>query len=173
MGADGAPSPLEQVNSQQEVLRQKLVREVATEQKAAEKMAIKDPKGALESLKKVREKITGAEVEPAARKQLLTLVDRSINELSNWIEQNKATLENTEKNNATSSDDDRAPISSVEAMRKPAIVNPLRTLIASYPRAISRSAANPPMMPTVAMPAKLNVVYKLLDDNERWRASFK
>jgi general secretion pathway protein D len=117
-GADGAPSPLEQVNSQQEVLRQKLVREVATEQKAAENMAIKDPKGALANLKKVREKITGAEVEPAARKQLLTLVDRSINELSNWIEQNKATLENKEHNEQVRSDVERDRQVTVEMQTK-------------------------------------------------------
>src|SRR6185436_10216853 len=98
-GAEGIPpSPLDQVHSQQEVMRQKLVREITTEQRAAEKLASSDPKGALANLKKVREKITGAEVEPAARKQLLTLVDRSINELSAWIEQNKATLENDEHN---------------------------------------------------------------------------
>ena len=95
---EGQPSPLEQVNSHQEVLRQKLFREVATEQKNAEKLAITDPKGALDSLKKLRERIAGAEVEPAGRKQLLTLVDRSINELANWIEQNKATLDNKEHN---------------------------------------------------------------------------
>ncbi len=118
VGAPGAVSPLEQVNSQQEVLRQKLVREVATEQKAAETMAIKDPKGALESLKKVRERITGAEVEPAARKQLLTLVDRSINELANWIEANKSTLENKENNDRVRDGVARDRESTVEMQNK-------------------------------------------------------
>ena len=116
--ADGVPSPLEQVNSQQEVLRQKLVREVSTEQKAAEKLAITDPKGALDNLKKVRERITGSEVEPAARKQLLTLVDRSINELANWIEANKATLENKENNDQIRGDVARDRESTVEMQNK-------------------------------------------------------
>lgn len=118
VAADGAPSPLEQVGSQQEVLRQKLVREVSTEQKAAEKLAITDPKGALTNLKKVRERITGAEVEPAARKQLLTLVDRSINELANWIEQNKATLENKERNDEVRADIDRGREATIEMQTK-------------------------------------------------------
>lgn len=117
-GADGAPSPLAQVNSQQEVLRQKLVREVSSEQKAAEKLAITDPKGALENLKKLREKITGSEVEPAARKQLLTLVDRSVNELANWIEQNKATLENKENNERVRGDVARDRETTVEMQSK-------------------------------------------------------
>jgi general secretion pathway protein D len=117
-GAEGAPSPLEQVHSQQEVLRQKLVREITTEQRTAEKLAATDPKGALANLKKVREKITGAEVEPAARKQLLTLVDRSINELGSWIEQNKATLENSEHNDQVRGEVTRDRETTVEMQNK-------------------------------------------------------
>jgi general secretion pathway protein D len=117
-GAEGKPSPLEQVHSEQEILRQKLVREITTEQKAAEKLAITDPKGALQNLKKVREKITAAEVEPAARKGLLTLVDRSISELSNWIEANKATLDNKEHNEQVRGDVARDREATVEMQTK-------------------------------------------------------
>ncbi len=94
------PSPLEQVNSQQELLRQKLVREILNEEKAAQQQSQKDPKGALANLQRLRERVAGAEVEPAARKQLLTTVDRLVKELTTFIEQNKATLENTEQNNS-------------------------------------------------------------------------
>jgi general secretion pathway protein D len=96
----GEASPIEQVNSQQELLRQKLVREILNEEKAAQQQAQKDPKGALNSLKKLRERVAGAEVEPAARKQLLTMVDRLVSELETFIKQNEATIEATEQNNA-------------------------------------------------------------------------
>lgn len=98
------PSPLEQVNSQQELLRQKLVREILNEEKAAQQQAQKDPKGALANLEKLRERIAGAEVEPAARKQLLTMVDRLVSELKTFIDQNKATIEAAEQNNAVKSE---------------------------------------------------------------------
>lgn len=94
------PTPLEQVNSQQELLRQKLVREILNEEKAAQQQAQKDPRGALANLKRLRERIATAEVEPAARKQLLTMVDRMVNELSTFVDQNKATIESLEQNNA-------------------------------------------------------------------------
>lgn len=95
-----APSPLEQVNSQQELLRQKLYREILNEEKAAQQQAQKDPRGALTNLERLRERVAGAEVEPAARKQLLTIVDRLVGELKTFIDQNKATIENTEQNNS-------------------------------------------------------------------------
>jgi general secretion pathway protein D len=95
-----SPSPLEQVNSQQELLRQKLVREILNEEKAAQQQAQNDPRGALANLKRLRERVAAAEVEPAARKQLLTMVDRLVKELSTFIEQNNATIQNTEQNNA-------------------------------------------------------------------------
>jgi general secretion pathway protein D len=94
------PSPLEQVNSQQELLRQKLVREILNEEKAAQQQAQKDPRGALASLQKLRERVATSEVEPAARKQLLTMVDRLVSELTTFIDQNKATIESAEQNNA-------------------------------------------------------------------------
>jgi general secretion pathway protein D len=97
--AGEAPSPLEQVNSQQEVLRQKIYREIIAEEKAAKDLAQRDPRGALANLVKLRERVSGAEVEPAAKKQLLTIVDRMVHELSSYIEQNKATIEADERNN--------------------------------------------------------------------------
>src|SRR5439155_14037348 len=55
---------------------------------------------ALASLQRMRDRVATAEVEAAARKQLLTMVDRLVGELSTYIEQNKATIENAEQNNA-------------------------------------------------------------------------
>jgi general secretion pathway protein D len=104
LAAGEPPSPLEQVNSQQELLRQKLYREILNEEKAAQQQAQNDPRGALTNLERLRERVTGAEVEPAARKQLLRMVDDLIRELTTFIEQNKATIENKEQNDAVKAD---------------------------------------------------------------------
>jgi general secretion pathway protein D len=100
LNAGESPSPLEQVNSQQELLRQKMVREILNEEKAAQQQAQTDPRGALANLRRLRERVAAAEVEPAARKQLLTMVDKLIKELDIYIEQNKAAIQSTEQNNA-------------------------------------------------------------------------
>lgn len=115
-GAKG--SPIEQVQSQQELLRQKLVREIAAEQKEAEKLAATDPNTALANLKKARERVAGSQVEPAAKKQLLTLVDRSIGELTAYIEQNKATIESREHNESVKADIARGRELSLETQNK-------------------------------------------------------
>lgn len=96
--APGEPTPLEQVQSQQELVRQKLVREILNEERLARQQAESEPKQALANVQKLRERVAAAEVEPAAKKQLLTMVDRLIQELTTYIEQNKAALENAERN---------------------------------------------------------------------------
>lgn len=136
--ADGQPSPLEQVNSQQEILRQKMVREILAEQKTAEKIAQKDPLVALDNLKKLRERVAGTEVEPAAKKQMLTIVDRSISELSTYIEQNKATIDNRNQNAKVREDVARDREVTIETQQKLAdLVEKFNTLIDErrYPEA--------------------------------------
>jgi general secretion pathway protein D len=96
----GQQSPLEQVHSQQDLLRQKLSRELANEEKMAKDLAQTDPRQALMNLKKFRDRVSGSQIDAAAKKYLLTMVDQRIHELTVYIEQNKATIENTEKNNA-------------------------------------------------------------------------
>jgi general secretion pathway protein D len=116
--AGEAPSPLEQVNSQQEVLRQKLYREILAEENKAKAQAQDDPKGALANLQTLRERVNAAEVEPAAKKQLLTIVDRMVNQLSTYIEQNKATIENDEQTNAVRAQVVRDQELTIEAQNK-------------------------------------------------------
>ena len=91
-------SPLEQVSSEQELLRQKLMREIINERQAAEKLAQNDPLGALNNLKKVRERVATTDLAAGAKKHLLTVVDQSIIELEKYIEANKSTIENEERN---------------------------------------------------------------------------
>ncbi len=98
-GAAGTePTPLEAVDSKQQLLRQKLFREITSEQAEAQRMSESDPKGALVRLDKLRERINGSEVDPSSKKQLLTLVDRSVDSLQQYIELNKSDIELTEHN---------------------------------------------------------------------------
>jgi general secretion pathway protein D len=93
-------SPLEKVNSEQELLRQKLVREILNEEKATQQQAQKDPKGALANLQRLKTRVASAEVEAAAKRQLNTMVERLIKELETYINENKATIEAAEKNDS-------------------------------------------------------------------------
>ena len=92
------PTPLEAVDSKQQLLRQKLYREITTEQAASQQMSVTDPRGALERLKKLRDRVNDSEVDPSSKKQLLTLVDRSVDSLEQFIETNRTEIELAEHN---------------------------------------------------------------------------
>lgn len=97
---DGAASPLEQVNSQQELVRQRLQREFANEVKDAEILAQTDPRAALGKIKTFGERVKSAELDTVARKNLLTSIDRKASELQTYIDNNKSTIDNAERNQA-------------------------------------------------------------------------
>lgn len=97
--ADGAaPSTLEAIDAKQQVLKQKLQSEILGEQDRARRQMTTDPKGALQRLQALRDRVNEAELDPAARKQLLTLVDRNLSQTESFIEQNRSDIENTERN---------------------------------------------------------------------------
>ena len=97
----GPPSsPLAQVTSQQQILLQKLDREIVNEERLAEKLAENDPRGAIEKMQKLRERVAAAEIDPAGKKQLLARIDPRVRQLEIYIEQNKSTIENDERNAA-------------------------------------------------------------------------
>ncbi|MEE2685352.1 MAG: hypothetical protein VYB09_03490 [Planctomycetota bacterium] len=87
-------SPLEELTAQQRLLRQKLFTEIAAEQKAMETMSKEDPKGALERMLRLRERVeTAGNVDASSRKRMLAIVDRSITSLENYINTNVADIE--------------------------------------------------------------------------------
>ncbi len=92
------PTAVEEVAARQQVLQQQISREIHTEQNAAEQQRRTDPKGALNRLQKLRDRVNAAEIDPAAKKQFLTLVDRSIGELERYIDQHRAEIELAEQN---------------------------------------------------------------------------
>lgn len=92
------PSPLEEVASSQHLLFQKLYREISAEEQSAKQLTGTDPRSALGKMQALRTRVNDAELDAAAKKQLLTFVDRSINGLQAYIEQNRGDIELNERN---------------------------------------------------------------------------
>ena len=80
-------------------------------------------------------------------------------------------MEKMAKKIATLVDSDMAPKTSVEAASSPAMVNQRRVFNALAPRRIIQSAAAPARIATVPVPAKLNIVYTLMELSVRLRLS--
>ena len=126
VAADTQPSPLEAVDAQQQLLRQKLYREITSEQAEAQRLSATDPKGALDRLQRIRDRVNESEVDPSSKKQLLTLVDRSVESLEQYIEMNKADIELTERN--------REVVAGVklDAQREQEVQNKLASLVEDF-----------------------------------------
>lgn len=94
---DSSPT-LEAIDARQTLLKQKLQSEILGEQDRAKRMLATDPKGALQRLQALRDRVNEAELDPAARKQLLTLVDRNLSQFESFLEQNRSEIENNDRN---------------------------------------------------------------------------
>ena len=94
------PNPLEQVNNQQNLLRQKMAKEVAAEQRLAEDQSKRDPRGALARLEALRARVQQAKIDTSGRKHLLTIVDRNIHSLQQYMKDNVTDIELRERNAA-------------------------------------------------------------------------
>lgn len=124
--AGGEPSTLEAVDSKQQLLRQKIYREITTETAEAQRMSENDPRSALERLHSLRDRVNDSEVDPASKKQLLTIVDRNIDSLQQYMEMNRADIELNERN--------REVVQGValDAQRKMEIQNKLAALVEEF-----------------------------------------
>ena len=90
---------LEEIDSQQQILFQQFSNEIFKSRAAVESMtANKDARGGLNHLKGLRDRISAAQLNPVKKKQLLTIVDREINEQQHYIELNIADIQNEEIN---------------------------------------------------------------------------
>jgi general secretion pathway protein D len=92
--------------------------QVAREQAAINRQRQTDPKGAWERLKKLRERVAGAEIDPASREQLMGRVQRAIDELERFIEQNRARIELDERNRQVLDEIDRERQQRVQVQQK-------------------------------------------------------
>lgn len=98
----GGLSPNEQLQAQ------RLSMEVNGEIIDAEQLAVSDPLTALDRLKMLRERVSQAEVNGSIRKQNLTKVDRVLNNLQSFVDQNRAALEQSERNRQIKLDNEEA-----------------------------------------------------------------
>ncbi len=91
-------NPLEQIDSQQQLLRQQLSREVFQELSASERMRTTDPRGSLTRLRDLRARIDQESLDPATRRQIVALVDRGIHDSEKYIQQHLGDIEMRERN---------------------------------------------------------------------------
>jgi general secretion pathway protein D len=94
-------NPLNQIDATQQLLRQKLFSEIMAGQKIAEDMTVDDPRGAMENLLAMRNKVESAELDPANKGRLLAIIDRSVTSLEQYLAENLSDIELDEKNQAT------------------------------------------------------------------------
>ncbi|MFP6587122.1 MAG: hypothetical protein VB814_05710, partial [Pirellulaceae bacterium] len=100
-GALEASNPLNQIDATQQLLRQKLFSEIMVGQKIAEDMTADNPRGAMESMLAMRNKVETAGLDQANKGRLLAIIDRSITSLEQYLAENLSDIELDEKNQAT------------------------------------------------------------------------
>ncbi|MFP6618394.1 MAG: hypothetical protein VB877_03535, partial [Pirellulaceae bacterium] len=93
-------SPLSAVDSRQQLLRQKLLREITAGQRRADELKEKDPRAALEQLLQLHEHVENAELDETSTRPLLRIVNRSVAEMEQHISANLADIELDERNTA-------------------------------------------------------------------------
>ncbi len=98
--ADPMPVALQAASQEQALLRQKMFREVTTEIAESERMVNDQPVAALDRLKMLRQRVSQSAVEGGARKEYLAMVDRVITNVEGYIEQNKAAIDQQQRNTA-------------------------------------------------------------------------
>lgn len=104
LAAGPAANPLEEVDSQQQLMRQKLSREVFQELSAAERVRESDPRGSLARLQDLRTRVEQETLDPPSRHQMLALVDRGIQQAEQYIQQHLADIELRERNQSVTED---------------------------------------------------------------------
>ena len=93
-------SPLAEVDSRQQLLRQKVLREITASQRRAEELQEKDPRAALQELLKLHEHVDKAELDDTSKRRLLGIVNRSVAEMEKHIAENLFDIELDERNAA-------------------------------------------------------------------------
>jgi len=96
--APEAISPLQQANDEASLLRQKLFREVTGEIAESERMVNEAPLQALDRLQLLRQRVSQSQVDGAYRKQMLAMVDRVLNNVQGYVDQNKSQIELNARN---------------------------------------------------------------------------
>ncbi len=93
-----AASPLRQVNEEELMMRQRMMSEVAGEIAAAQANREAEPQLVTERLRTLRLRVSQANLDGNARKQMLTLVDRAISAHQIYLNQNRAAIDQNMRN---------------------------------------------------------------------------
>lgn len=118
-GVQGASdTSIENVDAAKKVAYEKMVREVAAERMAAEKLANENPRAALAQLKKLRERVEQADLDGPGKRHLLTIVDRSSNELEAYIKRFAHDLKLREDNQRVEAELERDRATKLETQQK-------------------------------------------------------
>ncbi len=110
----------------QQVLAKTLSAEVMQKQMASRNMLETDPNGAIALLEEVRRKIEGSGVEPAVRRQLMARLDRSLENVREFLNNNRPRIELEEQNQQVMDDVERSRRVRLEIQQK------LKTMVDQY-----------------------------------------
>jgi general secretion pathway protein D len=117
------PSPLiDQATAAQRNLYQQVAVEVAHQEGQAKAMRENDPKRALALLEETRKNVEAAGLEPPVRDRLLARLDRSLADMQQYIEQNRARIDLEERNQRTREEIDRQQKMTLDVQEKIALL---------------------------------------------------
>ena len=91
--AQGAASPLEAIDAQQQANRQKLYQEVSGELSAAQKISTSVPLEALDQITRLRRRVEEATADEPFKRQMLSIVDRAAAEQQRYVDENRSSIE--------------------------------------------------------------------------------
>lgn len=92
------PSQAEPMADDQQEMFRRLQSEVFKERSNAERLLQSSPRKALEKMTFVRNRISDSELDGVRKKPLITIIDRDINEMQAYIDQNMSEIINEEQN---------------------------------------------------------------------------
>ncbi|MBX7167814.1 MAG: hypothetical protein K1X74_15890 [Pirellulales bacterium] len=111
-------SLLPDASAEQKVLANKVAVELTRREAAARQLAEQDPQAALAKLQETRKLVEDAGLDSAARDILLRRVDRTINELQQYIDKNRPLVELKQKNQAVEAQIDRERQAKLDGQEK-------------------------------------------------------
>ena len=117
-----APSMIDATVAKQQALLKQVHADVLHQKIAAERMRERDPKRALALLEETRAKVAAAGLEPAARDEVLRRIDRSLEQMRKYIEENRARIDLKEQNKQITDDIDRNRQLKLEIQEKLALM---------------------------------------------------
>lgn len=95
---------LQEASNEQKAAQQKLFREVTGELAESERMVNDEPLKALDRLQMLRQRVSQSQVDGAYRKQMLSMVDKVLNNVQGYVDQNKSAIELADRNNRIESE---------------------------------------------------------------------